>query len=158
MAGGKLSGKDLGLFILRVALGVILIWHGLTKVWGADAPGVNALADTLGNLGIPAPRPMAFAYLTAEIGGGFLLILGFLAQLGAGAIAAVMVLEIFKHVKDGFLFTVATKDPDGTMLWQWGLELNVAYLAMALCILFAGPGSITLIPKKKGGGGKPGGP
>jgi putative oxidoreductase len=157
MAGGKLSGKDLGLFILRVALGVIFIWHGLTKVWGEKAPGINALADMLGNLGVPAPRPMAFALLASEIGGGMLLILGFLAQLGAGAIAVTMLVAIIKvHLHDSFLFS-PEKQADNTLLWRWGLELNVAYLAMALCILFTGPGHIGLIPKRKGGGKPPGG-
>jgi putative oxidoreductase len=151
MAGGKMSGKDLGLLVLRLGLGGIMILHGVAKLRAEG--GVNAFADLLANLGLggPSPQAMAIAVLAAEIGGGALVVLGLMAQLGALAIAAVMVGAIVKvHWPNGFFLKLEAAQPGPI---PHGYEYCVALLAMALCILFAGPGALALRIRK--GGGKP---
>jgi putative oxidoreductase len=144
-----MSGKDFGLLVLRLALGGIMIAHGVGKL---TAPGgVNKFADGLAALGFPGPpQAMAIAVIAGEIGGGALVILGLMAQLGAGAIALIMVGAIAKvHLNNGFFLKLEATEP-GKL--AHGYEYCLALLAMALCILFAGPGSMAIRIKK---GGKP---
>ena len=154
MAGGKKTGVDAGLLILRLALGGIFIAHGVTKVISPE--GVKGFADFVASLGLPVvpAYPLAVAAVTAEIGGGLLVVLGLFARPAALALAVVMAVAIWKvHWANGFwLAGEATKE--GKILN--GMEYCVALLAMALCIVFAGAGSISALPKKGGGpGGKP---
>jgi putative oxidoreductase len=155
MAGGKNSGLDAGLLILRLALGGIFIAHGVTKVIGTG--GVQGFADFVGSLGLPAavpPYPLAVAAVVAEIGGGLLVVLGLFARPAALALAVVMAVAIWKvHWANGFWLakTAAKEGPIAN-----GMEYCVALLSMALCIFFAGPGGVSALPKK-GGGGPPGG-
>lgn len=145
MSDGKNSGLDVGLLILRLALGGIMIYHGVGKLTGM---GVNAWADTLGKMGIPLPLPMAYASILAEIGGGALVVLGLFARLGALAIAATMVVAIVKvHWANGFALKHTA---EGVGPIPHGYEFCLALLAMALCIVFAGSGKVR-VPV---GGGK----
>ncbi|MGQ9591387.1 MAG: DoxX family protein [Planctomycetota bacterium] len=146
MANGKNDAADFGLLILRLALAVIMIWHGAMKVFPLES--LEKFAGFLGNLGLPSPYPLAVAATVAEIGGGLLVGLGILPRLGALGIAAVMLVAIFKvHLKNGFLLKT-TADAPGPI--PHGFEYNLALLAMALCILFAGGGKLSaLAPKPK---------
>lgn len=149
MAGGK-SGKDLGLLILRLALGAIMMAHGIQKLTGL---GLKGFTDSVANLGIPKPEILAPLAVGAECLGGLLVILGLFSQLGAVAIACTMAVAVFyAHLKNGFFIPVKVEQAGNV---RWGYEYHVALIAMALCILLAGPGSIRLFPKK---GPKPGGP
>jgi len=152
MAGGKNAGQDLGLLVLRLVLGGIFIAHGVQKLMG---PGVGGFSDFLASLQLPSPYPLAVATISAEIGGGLLVVLGIFPRIGAIALAAVMAVAIWKvHWPNGFFLPgeAAEKGPI-----KMGFEYNLALLGMALCILLAGAGRIGLFPKK-GGGGPPGGP
>jgi putative oxidoreductase len=152
MAGGRTGGTDIGLLFLRLALGGIFLAHGVMKVL-PSSPGVSGLADTLAKLGIPYPYPAAVATIASEIGGGAVVILGLgiIARLGALSLAVVMVVAILKvHLQNGFFLPMEAKAPGPIPM---GYEYNVALLAMALCILFAGPGKFGLMGGKGGGGG-----
>jgi len=143
MAGGKIGSKDVGLLILRLTLGGIVIAHGVTKL----IEGINVSADALASLGLPYPYPLAIAVIAAEIGGGALLVLGVASAVGALAIASLLVLAIVKiHWKNGF-FLQKTASMPGQI--PHGYEYALACLAMALCVLLTGPGSITFRFKGK---------
>ena len=143
MAGGKIGGKDVGLLILRLALGGIVIAHGVQKL----RDGVSVYADSLGSLGLPYPYPLAIAVIAAEIGGGALVILGLASAIGALAIATILVVAIVKvHWGNGF-FLQTTWSAPGRI--PHGYEFALALLAMALCLLLTGPGSITFRLKGK---------
>jgi len=145
MAGGKIGGKDIGLLILRLVLGGILIAHGVKKLQG----GVNVFADSLGDLGLPSPYPLAVAVIAAEIGGGALVILGLASAIGALAIATILVVAIVKvHWKNGFFIQTTHSSPVTPQI-PHGYEFALALLGMALCVLLTGPGSITFRIKGK---------
>ena len=151
MAGGKMAGKDVGLLVLRLALGGILMAHGIQKLAGAG--GLKAFMEQAGNIGIPKPEILAPVGVGSAVLGGLLVILGLFAQFGAAGIAGTMLFTLYYvHLKNGFWIPTevgqAGKAP-------WGYEYDLALLAMALCILFAGPGSFRLLPRKSP---KPGGP
>jgi putative oxidoreductase len=151
MAGGKLSGGDVGLFVLRLALGGIFMAHGIWKLVPPNT--LQGFADSVSGLGIPAglpPYPLAVAALAAEIGGGFLVIIGLFPRIAALSIAGVMAVAIWGvHWKNGFWLVgkapEAGFEPNAHI--PHGVEFCVALLAMALCVTFAGAGKLAIGPK-----------
>jgi putative oxidoreductase len=144
MAGGK-SGKDIGLLILRLALGGMMIAHGVRTLWPENKLG--DLSTQLANLGLPAPHPLAMGIVAAGIVGGALVVLGLWAQIGALLIALAMGTMVFKDWANGFF--VRNEWSGVSPRVEHGIELSLAYLAMALCILLVGPGAIAVLKKKK---------
>lgn len=150
MAGGKIAGKDLGLVILRLVLGGIMMAHGIQKLTGG---GIKSFTETAGNLGIPKPEILAPLAVGSEVLGGLLVILGLFAQVGAAGIACTMLFAIiYVNWKNGFWIPLKAEKAGDIPL---GYEYSLALLAMALCILLAGPGNFRLLPKRSP---KPGGP
>ena len=144
MAGGKASGADMGLLVLRVALGAIFIAHGIQKVTAEG--GVGGFADWLASLNVPYAYPAAIAAVSSEIAGGLLVALGLFARIGALSLVGVMAVAIWKvHLPNGFFLKLSADKP-GPL--AHGVEFNVALLAMALCIVLAGSGAISLVPTK----------
>jgi putative oxidoreductase len=115
---------DAGLLVIRVVLGIIMLYHGWPKL-----TNLGGTIEGFGGMGIPlAPLAAIFATV-AEVGGGLLLLLGVLTDI-AGLLVAIDMLGAitFVHAKNGF--SVA----DG------GVEWPLALLAMALGVALAGPG------------------
>jgi putative oxidoreductase len=117
------ANLDLALLILRVALGAVLITHGLTKL-----TGFGNTAGFFSSTGVPLPT-LAAAYATiVEVGGGILILLGVLVDV-VGVLFAIDILGamIFVHFKNGY------SGPNG---WEYPSVLFAVALALAL----AGPG------------------
>lgn len=117
-----------GLAILRIAVGVIFLTHGIPKLLG----GVPGTADFLGQLGIPAPTIAAWAVTLLEVGGGLLLILGVL-------VVPVAILFII-HMSVGL---VLVHLPEGWYVvgpGQGGAEFNVLLIAANLALVLGGAG------------------
>src|SRR5438552_13740892 len=121
----------LGLLVLRLVVGGAFILHGWPKIQNATT-WMNAMA------GDQAPPPfLQAAAAVAEFGGGIAWILGLLTPLASILIACVMATAIVTvHLKAGQPFV----DPMGGK----SFELPAAYLAVALCLLLAGPGRMSL--------------
>ena len=125
----------LGLLILRLVLGIIMIAHGYSKVFG----GFHQHAAFVSHLGMP--WWMAFFSTGAEFGGGILLIAGLLTRFAALAICIEMIVVIDKvHWKNG-------------LLAEHGYEFQLALAAMAFALIFLGPGAISLDALRSGGRG-----
>jgi putative oxidoreductase len=71
------TAQDVVLLATRVLLGVVLIAHGWQKL---DQQGFGATADGFESMGIPAPGAAAAFAIAVELGGGALLVLGFLTR------------------------------------------------------------------------------
>ena len=154
MASGKSSPGDLGLLILRFTLGGLFIAHGVREL--ALSGGLQGFADGLAEAGLPSPYPLAIAVLSAAIGGGLLVVLGLFARVGALALAIIAAGAIFKvHGATGF-FLAAEVTQSGAVLQ--GFEYDIALLAMALCVLLTGAGSVCLFPPLRRGASGGGGP
>lgn len=92
----RLHNPDLGLLLIRVALGVVFLYHGWTKV--ADMEPVIGFFGTLGF----APW---LAYLVAwvETIGGVALIFGVFTRYAAIVLAVVALVALVKvHLPNGF--------------------------------------------------------
>jgi putative oxidoreductase len=165
MANGGRLGHNLGLLILRLALGGIFVYHGVNKV--LQPGGVEGFVKIVESLNLPVvpAMPAAYAALVAEVGGGLLIILGVLPRLGALALAVVMAVAIYKvHLPHGFdlvgtvseidfaKWTVskpAAGDQPVVKAIPHGCEYNVALLAMCLQVVFSGAGGIALLAGKR---------
>lgn len=118
--------QPLGLAILRLVLGAIMIAHGYPKAFG----GLPHFVDTV--RGLHMPGWMAYVSVAAELGGGVLLILGFLTRFAALAVCIDMIVAIVGvHWKNGFV---------GQGNYQFPLSLA----AMAFWLMMSGPGPISV--------------
>jgi len=86
------SGRDLGLLLLRVTIGVIMFGHGTQKLFGwFGGQGLGVVGPSFSQLGYPAGRLFAaIAGLTEALGGAGLA-LGLLTPLAGAAILGAMI-------------------------------------------------------------------
>ncbi|MGC8668513.1 MAG: DoxX family protein [Chthonomonadales bacterium] len=135
----RIGASDIGLLLLRLAVGIVFVAHGSQKVLGAfDGPGLPRTVAMFGHMGIPAP----LAYLAAftEFLGGLGLIFGVLSRLSALGIATVMVVAILKvHLANGFFMNWAMVPGRGE-----GYEYHLLVIGMTLALLLCGPGRLAI--------------
>jgi putative oxidoreductase len=115
---------DLALLILRVVLGIIMIYHGWPKL-----TNLAGTIDGMAGMGVPAPAVAAIFATVAEFIGGLLMLLGAFTDI-AGLMFAIDMLGAitFVHAKNGF--SVA----------KGGIEWPLLLAATALAIALMGPG------------------
>ncbi|HEU4955711.1 MAG TPA: DoxX family protein [Gemmatimonadales bacterium] len=116
--------SDLGLLLLRVVLGIIMIYHGWPKL--TDLAGT---IDGMAGMGVPVPAVAAIFATVAEFVGGWLMLLGAFTDI-AGLMFAIDMLGAitFVHAKNGF--SVA----------KGGVEWPLLLAATAIAIALTGPG------------------
>jgi len=108
-------------FVIRVALGVMFLAHGLTKVLVFTPAGTVRFFESIGFPGFLAYPVMAF-----EVIAGLMLVLGVYARW----VAAVAVVQLFVastvHFGNGWSFTNANGG------WEYPIYLSVTALVVAL--------------------------
>ena len=107
--------------VLRTALGVMFIAHGLLKVLVFTLPGTVAFFQSLG-----LPGFLAYVTAFAEIAGGAALLIGFQVRWIAAALIPVLVGAAWVHAGNGWLFTSANGG------WEYPVFLSFAALAQVL--------------------------
>jgi putative oxidoreductase len=107
--------------LLRLALGVMFLAHGLLKVLVFTLPGTVQFFESIG-------LPAALAYLTvfAEIAGGIALLLGWQTRAVALALVPILLGALWAHAGNGWLFTAQNGG------WEYPAFLAMAALAQAL--------------------------
>jgi len=87
--------------LLRVALGVMFLAHGLTKVFVHKPSGTVAYFRSIGQ-----PPAAAWLSMIGEVGGGAALIVGFAPRYIALLLVPLMLGTIFiVHGRNGWMFT-----------------------------------------------------
>lgn len=129
---------DLGLLLLRIALGGLLLVHGLTTFfgWGA-APNTTALATEFANQGFKLSTVLGSAIPTIQVIAGALIVLGLATPLGSALALALSAYLV--------MFDVASADATGWKILGNGAEaaqLHLLLFAVALALQFTGPGRI----------------
>ncbi|HZR57935.1 MAG TPA: DoxX family protein [Terriglobales bacterium] len=120
------SLQPLALFVLRLVLGVIMIGHGYSKVFG----GLHHHVQFVSSLGLPGW--LAYLSAAAEFFGGILVIVGLLTRFAALAIAINLSVAIVKvHWHNG-------------LLGNGGYQFPLALVAIAFALIFFGAGPIAL--------------
>lgn len=132
---------DHGAFLLRIALGVLFLAHGLLLKWMTY--GLDGTAGFFQTLGLPAV--LAYVVTLGETFGGIALILGVAVRPIALFFAAISFGAIIAHTGNGWVFSA----PGGG--WEFPVFLGVVCLVQALLgagsFAFAGRGrTVTAIP------------
>lgn len=131
------------LTIIRVVLGIIFLVHGVHKIFGWDtgALGPGGLSNTvtgMGQMGMPAIMVYLLAF--GELLGGLGLLLGLLSRIAAGGILIIMLGAVFMvHLPHGFFINWSAAE--GV---HHGYEYNLALIAMAISIIWGGPGCLAI--------------
>lgn len=122
--------EDLGKLLLRLTLGILLILHGIAKIFG----GVAGIAGMLQNAGLPGF--IAYGVYIGEVLAPLLVILGLYARIGALIIAVNMLVAIWLvHAHEIFLLGKTG---------GWALELQGFFLFVALSVALIGPGRFSV--------------
>jgi putative oxidoreductase len=129
---GLAEFAEWGFLALRIAVGVIFIWHGWPKITGG-----RGMAAAMGG---GEAKPVMVGVFTAqgvvEVGGGILMILGVLTQLVALAFIIIMIGAIALKItqwKIGFMAQQTT-----------GWEFDFVLLAANVLLFLTGPGEIAI--------------
>src|SRR6266850_7868142 len=125
---------EIGLLLLRLAVGLTLAAHGAQKLFGwFGGGGLDAAGQAFEMLGFQPGRRHALMAGLVEAGGGLFLALGFLTPIAAALVFSVMLVATMSvHFKHGFFNTSGG--------YEYDLVLGVAGLTLA----FTGPGSLSL--------------
>jgi putative oxidoreductase len=118
--------SDLGKLVLRLALGILVLLHGIAKLKG----GLSGIEGMLAAQGLPTF--LAYGALVGEVLAPLMLILGFYARIGALLVVVNML----------FALVLAHLGQLGMLNEQggWALELQGMFLASALALALLGPG------------------
>lgn len=132
----KLFGTDNSIvaLIARVALGVVILPHGLQKLLGMfGGGGFSGTVDFFVSQGTPAA--IAFLIIICESFGALGLIIGFLSRLAAFGIGLIMLGAIFLvHLPNGFFMNWF-----GNQKGE-GFEYHILAIGLALVVLIKGSG------------------
>lgn len=126
--------EALGLFIIRVIVGVYFAAHGAQKVFGwFGGGGPKGTGAGFEQMGLKPGVAMALLAGWAEVLGGMLFALGLLTPLAAGLIIIPMIVAIVKvHGRNGMFVD------------KGGMEYNLVLIAVALGVALIGPGSVSI--------------
>ena len=121
---------DLGKLVLRLALGMLILLHGIAKLKGGVAP----IEGMLQAHGLPAF--LAYGAYVGEVLAPLMVIAGFHARIGAALMAINMVFAIaLAHMGQLGQFNEGG---------GWAIELQAMYLASALAVALIGPGRFSI--------------
>jgi putative oxidoreductase len=141
VAAAQSSSEDLGKLIVRLVVGILIVFHGL------------ALAT--GDMGIPnnlarwhLPTELMWLGFLIEFGGGLMMVLGAYARLGGLLLGIFMVVAIIMaHAglmgSQNHLFLVAN-NPAGNHWDHYFLETQMFYLLGGFAVALLGAGKYGL--------------
>ena len=117
----SLSLSTHGHALLRIALGVMTLAHGLLKVLVFTVPGTVAFFQSIGYPGF-----VAYLVIAAEIVGGLMLIAGVYTRYVAIALVPVLIGATLVHLPNGWLFSSANGG------WEYPAFWTVALIVQAM--------------------------
>jgi putative oxidoreductase len=118
--------NDTGKLILRLALGALILFHGISKLRN----GIDGIVAMVTAEGLPAL--VAYGVYIGEVIAPLMVLAGWFARIGAGIIAVNMLFALaLVHRGDFFAFAESG---------GWALELQGMFLLTAIAIACLGPG------------------
>lgn len=124
------SQDDAGKLVLRLTVGLLTLFHGVSKLMGGTAFITGLMAKS------GLPPALGYAVYLGEIVGPLLVVLGVWTRLGALLIVGNMLVAVgLVHL--GQLFTLNQQG-------GYGLELQAFYLFGAVAIALLGAGRYSL--------------
>lgn len=134
-AADRRGTQDLGLLLLRTAVGAILIAHGLQKgfgLWGGS--GLGGFKDSLSTMGYQHAEVLTYVAAGTQITTGVLLVLGLFTPLAAAAALAYLVNSLAANL--------ATQHDAGYIgfFLPGGNEFQVLLTVAVVTVILVGPG------------------
>jgi putative oxidoreductase len=128
------TSDDIGAFIARITLGIVILPHGLQKLLGLfGGAGYSGTVEYFVSSGIPAF--VAILIIVGESFGAIGLIVGFLSRLAALGITIIMLGAIVTvHLQNGFFMNWGGTAPGE------GFEYHLLAVGLGLIVLFKGGG------------------
>lgn len=121
---------DAGKLVLRVVLGLLLLFHGMSKLIG----GIGFVSGMLAKAGLPGA--LGYLVYVGEVAAPILLLLGVYTRL-AGLVVVVNMIVAVLLVHTSQFFTI--NDTGG-----WTLELQAMYFAAGLVLALTGAGRYSI--------------
>ena len=125
-----LDNADLGKLIIRLTLGGLLLFHGVSKLLN----GVGFIEGQLASHNLPTI--LAYGVYIGEILAPLMIILGYQTRIGALIVVFNMIVAI-ALVHSHQLLSLSSNG-------GWSLELQGFFLFSALAVIFLGPGRYKL--------------
>ena len=123
--------QDIGKLVLRVALGVVILFHGIAKL----TKGIDSISGTVTAHGLPGF--VAYGVYVGEIVAPLLLILGFWSRIGGWLVAINMLFALWLvHATQFFQL-----NPQSGGL---ALEAQYLFLLSAVAVALIGPGRFSV--------------
>jgi putative oxidoreductase len=118
-------GDDFGKLILRVTLGILVLFHGIAKLQG----GIGFLTPMVTGMGLPAW--FAYGVYVGEVVAPIMIILGLFTRTGAFFLFVNMIFAV-----------VLVHRPELLSMGKQGyaLELQAMFMLTALALVFMSPG------------------
>ena len=131
----KNIGENTGLLILRLAVGGLMLFHGIAKLLN----GVEGISNMLVGKGMPGF--FAYGVYAGEVIAPILLMIGFRTRIAA-LILVINMLVIFLIAHPGDIFALPERG-------AWDLELAGLYLFGSLALFFTGGGKFAVSSSNK---------
>lgn len=132
------TDASFSLFLLRLALGVVVLPHGLQKVFGwFGGYGLEATLGWFSSIGVPVV--LGVLAIAADFAGALGLIVGLGTRIAAFGVGVNMVVAaLLVHRSNGFFMNWA-----GNQKGE-GFEMHILAAAMALVVVIGGAGRWSL--------------
>ena len=128
-----LKNNDLGIMILRVALGMLMLLHGIAKI----QHGTGFIEGVFEQNGLP--KFLAYLVYLGEIIAPLMLIIGFRTRLASILLGGTMVVVVITAAMD--------KMGKLTEVGAWALEVQALFFFGALALFFTGGGKFAASTK-----------
>ena len=126
----KNSQFNIGTLILRLSLGLMLLFHGYAKL----IHGVDGLKGLMSNSNLP--EFLAYGVYVGEVIAPLLMVIGYRTKIAALIVSATMFVAIFTaHSEE--IFSLSKHG-------GWAVELPALYFFGSLAVFFLGAGKIAL--------------
>lgn len=129
-----LQDDAFGKLVIRLSLGVLMLFHGAAKILHPDSLGfIRSMLE-----GADLPGALAYGVYVGEVVAPLMIILGIYSRVGGLIVVVNMLFAIWlAHADDIFTLT----EHGG-----WALELQGFYLFSGLALIFLGSGRYAVKP------------
>jgi putative oxidoreductase len=128
--------NDLAMTFARLALGIMILPHGLQKTFGWF--GGRGFEATMQGMSESFPPFLVLLAIAAELLGGLGLILGALTRIAALGVGVTMAVALTRHIDNGFFMNWSGKQAGE------GFEFHILAIGLALAVLIRGAGAFSI--------------
>lgn len=126
-------GRTWGYPLMRFAVGLWLVPHGMQKLFGAFGGNIEGTAGFFTKVGLEPALPLAYLVGVTEFFGGILVAIGLLTRPAAAAACIMLLVAAFHvHLGNGFFWT------------KGGYEYPLLWAVMMFAIFLQGGGARSL--------------